>query len=121
MIERLGKLHYLIELDCGYIIKRHIDQLIKSQVDRITPQINLHLNIPTPQTQRHLENKATSPIKYRTRVIEPSSSTSSPETNGNEDQPQINDIPPPVESTSPKPLRRSERTRKPVIRLNYDS
>lgn len=57
MIERLGKLHYLIELDHGYIIKRHINQLIKTQVDKFTPQINLYLNAPTPQIQGQLENK----------------------------------------------------------------
>ncbi|XP_031334015.1 uncharacterized protein K02A2.6-like [Photinus pyralis] len=34
VVQILGNLHYLIELDDGYVIKRHIDQLRKTQVPR---------------------------------------------------------------------------------------
>lgn len=32
IIKKLGQLHYLVKLDCGYVFKRHIDQLYKTDV-----------------------------------------------------------------------------------------
>ncbi|XP_054279059.1 uncharacterized protein K02A2.6-like [Macrosteles quadrilineatus] len=62
VVERLGRLHYLVELDDGYVIKRHFNQLRVCEV----PKDPTHYKSPLPnslkQTRQESSNNQCNPI-----------------------------------------------------------
>lgn len=127
IVEKLGQLHYLVELDDGYVIKRHIDQLQRSEVNKKN-LVSFAPDIPAVDNQNQTSNDAEISIQTQlpNSITEYTSNaqTENPNMVTNEE----NEITKPV---TPKPsrtiqeqskvspyLRRSTRQRKPVTRLN---
>ncbi|XP_065224383.1 uncharacterized protein K02A2.6-like [Planococcus citri] len=50
IVEKLGKLHYLVELDDGYIIKRHVDQLRSTEVEKFKKAVQFSSEVKHPKS-----------------------------------------------------------------------
>uniref|UniRef100_A0A1Y1LV88 RNA-directed DNA polymerase n=2 Tax=Photinus pyralis TaxID=7054 RepID=A0A1Y1LV88_PHOPY len=48
IIRKLGNLHYIVKLDDGYMIKRHINQLIKSEINSCGDNIKKSVSFENP-------------------------------------------------------------------------
>lgn len=116
VVEKLGKLHYLIELDDGYIIKRHVDQLAESEVpppddDTLLTSYSQPLPMATPQAHKNAET-----------LVKPSACNGETPPQVPRTATAVQATTPPVPAApSPRPpetLRRSGRPKKPVDRLN---
>ena len=107
----LGKLHYVIELDNGYTIKRHIDQLRPSGILRTSTgedepiimwdtdgQQTATAGAPAPPQQQPQQNRQ-QPVQQPRQRRQP--------------QAQLQGQVPP-----PAPVRRSTRIPKPTVRMN---
>lgn len=120
VLQRLGRLHYLIKLDNGFQYKRHIDQLKlgpeSPAPDHVEIEENPHgpvirLNLATRQRSQALASEfavPTAPTRQPTPAYSPSRQLMS-------DQPVTSQAEMPSHGV---PLRRSSRTRKPVKRLD---
>lgn len=135
VVKCLGRLHYLIELDDGYIIKRHSNQLRLCQVEIPTrPAFPVSIPITDTQITNQDENNLSkqSSIEYlpeaeNESVTESSSLDTSPEEmehpESRRERGQVdlrvsipnNDI----KETELPELRRSTRTRRMVERFTY--
>ncbi|XP_044731858.1 uncharacterized protein K02A2.6-like [Chrysoperla carnea] len=113
IIQRLGRLHYLVRLDDGYELKRHYDQLCSTEVG---PQTKFNLTETKPQ-----EACAASAKPKPKRVV-----TFQLPTQNN--LPCLTTTPPSLEIPVPaepattnvpmEPVRRSTRPRKPLKRMD---
>ncbi|BES87325.1 Hypothetical Protein NTJ_00130 [Nesidiocoris tenuis] len=69
VVEKYGRLHYRVRLDDGYALKRHIDQLHRSEVHR-------RVTFDCPQEEEHHEDLQSG----NTRTSQPASSILAPRT-----------------------------------------
>jgi len=93
ILNRFGKLHYLVKLDNGYELKRHIDQLRSTSVRKVKfdeEELILPPIKRRPQPERQPEQRRPEPVNEPVRESEP-----------------VVDA-----------LRKSVRIRKPVNRMN---
>lgn len=101
--KRLGKLHYIIKLDSGYVLKRHIDQLQSTLVPPSRTETgNASTKISTTAPIKSLEKSQ--PDLSEFDLLFPRQGSNVPET---------------VVQNEPEPeqeLRRSTRERQPPIR-----
>lgn len=117
VVERLGNLHYLIELDDGYVIKRHLNQLRSTDVERDKPKP--HVSFAPVLLPKSDNQPPIVPL-----VSGASSSTATTSTSPVVEKPTLPTSSPLAPVTSQKrdmveqPLRRSSRAPKPVSRLN---
>ncbi|KAK7575685.1 hypothetical protein V9T40_011971 [Parthenolecanium corni] len=122
VVERLGHLHYLIELDDGYVIKRHVDQLRSTDVDLQKPVRQVSFALPhQPEPQATYTAHTTIPTSTVSDPAVPSTSfRQSPVKTTPPKQPPSVTSPVAVRPTPPVqvPLRRSSRAHKPVNRMN---
>ncbi|CAB0007910.1 unnamed protein product [Nesidiocoris tenuis] len=58
ILRRLGNLHYMVELDDGYTLKRHHDQLRQCQVEMHQPRIQESVIRPIPIIPEHATAKS---------------------------------------------------------------
>lgn len=134
VVEKLGRLHYLIELDDGYVIKRHRNQLRKTEVPKKREDTNTRIR-QSPNTEEnnpeHSRNmpkhQDVSPESRNRTSIQQPDEAEEPNSEFQLSQESENEVPPGnvnvnedrVEPSNKSPvLRRSARIRKPVIRLN---
>lgn len=124
VIKKLGRLHYLVKLDHGYILKRHIDQLRETEVFSITPPVmnktwkfapesqstDGFSEIKKPEDKVYQEN-VTTEAKLEKMQNNSTGLGEQPPANKKEMQSEAG------EASSIQPLRRSQRERKPVDRL----
>lgn len=109
--KKLGQLHYMVHLDEGYNIKRHIDQLRasgirKENLERKSVQFGSVTKnwYPLPDHQQEVQLQQTqAPV---TDPIEPAQDVQVPVSQEN------------IAGESHQPLRRSERLRRPPAYLN---
>lgn len=103
----LGKLHYEIQLDNGYVIKRHINQLKTTEVNRDrTKHVTFEDELPILISTQPSRNETLRPTDSLPAEVVDQRAPPGPEST----------IIAPVHG--PTPLRHSTRERKPVIRLN---
>ncbi|KAF2888201.1 hypothetical protein ILUMI_17972, partial [Ignelater luminosus] len=109
VVDVLGRLHYLIELDDGYVIKRHIDQLRRTEVSpetitnrKILPNVT-SLPDQASVTQNMLGHCSGEAAPQLTSAIPSQISSEAPPANAT-----------PVVSTPSSQPRKSTRVRKPV-------
>ncbi|KAF2885180.1 hypothetical protein ILUMI_20992 [Ignelater luminosus] len=131
VVDVLGRLHYLIELDDGYIIKRHIDQLRRTEVSpetitnrKILPNVT-SLPDQTSATQNMLgrhHSQAEVVCKQPPALSTDCSGEAAPQLTSaipsqtSAEEPPANATP--VVSTPSSQPRKSTRVRKPVVKLN---
>jgi len=129
IVERLGQVHYLVELDDGYIIKRHFDQLRLCEVDRQSVPLTDQFTNCLPRKKTVSFRDDVKPEITEGRTAGPpnhSSARSGPPALDARDlstsaaRALNSTINPPVPPQTPRgvQLRRSTRIRKPVERLN---
>ncbi|XP_053686469.1 uncharacterized protein K02A2.6-like [Sabethes cyaneus] len=118
--EKLGKLHYAVELDDGRVWKRHIDQLRSVPIQTVPdsePDISVERNRNTHHTEKspvHVTPCFTQPLNEESSG-QPALVSSEESISSNA---EIYESPPNSEvETGPGP-RRSTRARKPPNRLN---
>ncbi|XP_044756882.1 uncharacterized protein LOC123315298 [Coccinella septempunctata] len=122
VIKKLGRLHYLIKLDHGYILKRHINQLRETEVfDTTPPGMGKSWNF-TPKS----EKTSTFSNLHKPEDMQGQEHVTSDEVfEETQNNSSIEEHPPGShrdsnagEASSMQPLRRSRRERKPIDRLN---
>lgn len=110
IVEKLGNVHYLVELDDGYIIKRHFNQLLLCEVSKQKKRVTFDIH-PQTTTREISTSDLNASSHDSTEQKIPRSSTANIPSNVN---------PPATDSSSNNSgLRRSTRIRKPIERLNY--
>ncbi len=122
VVEKLGRLHYLIELDDGYVIKRHFNQLRPCQVTRdsldFSPSKRVHFSLPEiPSTSTSQNDLALQHYDQSVPLAGPDTTPLSP---GGSSVPPGNSVQKTSKSSMAEtvPLRKSTRERKPAIRLS---
>ncbi|KAF2904372.1 hypothetical protein ILUMI_01803, partial [Ignelater luminosus] len=129
VVDVLGRLHYLIELDDGYVIKRHIDQLRRTEVSpetitnrKILPNVT-SLPDQTSATQNMLgryHSQAEVVCKQPPALSSDYSGEAAPQlTSAIPSQTSAEELPAnatPVVSTPSSQPRKSTRVRKPVVK-----
>lgn len=106
VVKRLGRVHYLVRLDSNYVIKRHIDQLVYTECNE---------NREVSETTQDCKE---SDVTKQRHIIATMPDTFPVVTNATTDTlPCVKDETPPSQSEMPT-VRRSNRERKPVTRLN---
>ena len=128
VVERLGQVHYLIELDDGYVIKRHFNQLRECEVPVQRPE-NFVQIVPRKRsfvTFNSSLQPADIPIRSEKCGTEQGEGTlCKSESQEGDSQVTVSksssDFIKSKTSSDSVELRRSTRVRKPVQRLNYSS
>ena len=121
IVEQLGRVHYLVELDDGYVIKRHYDQLRVCQVNKELTTVPSEKPVREKMCVTFSDHVDKREIPARRHATEPPAETI---ITPHAIQPSnLRVSPPEIENNAPETtervLRRSVRIRKPVDRLNY--
>ncbi|KAF2891239.1 hypothetical protein ILUMI_14934 [Ignelater luminosus] len=131
VVDVLGRLHYLIELDDGYVIKRHIDQLRRTEVSpetitnrKILPNVTSlpdQASVTQNMLGRHY-SQAEVVCKQPPALSTDCSGEAAPQLTSAIPSQISSEAPPanatPVVSTPSSQPRKSTRVRKPVVKLN---
>uniref|UniRef100_A0A1I8NJK5 Uncharacterized protein n=1 Tax=Musca domestica TaxID=7370 RepID=A0A1I8NJK5_MUSDO len=99
VIRKFGNLHYQIKLDNGYELKRHINQLYKSEVPKLEKCVTFADEVQS-KTKPAFDG-----IRIEQRIVNPINTSVIP-------QPQVST------PGTPTMLRRSSRTRRPPVHLS---
>lgn len=130
VVKRLGRLHYLVELDEGYTLKRHYNQLRMCQVEK--PQENPASVVQNPNPGKLACFSRLPVVRCPVRATTPRRESTLQPVQGSSPIPATPEpsSPQPPQNSSPKsrqqqqsitnpPLRKSTRIRNPVDRFHY--
>lgn len=115
IVEKLGKLHYLVELDDGYVLKRHINQLTTTEVKQDwEPTENPRVPILLQPSQSTIQKSVQQPIIE----VVPTSAHTTVSSSADHDGSNQADVQQNPSATAQPELRQSTRARRPPVRLN---
>lgn len=113
---RLGSLHYNVLLDNGFHTKKHVNQLVRSNLPTPSPTLPPTAAVdPTPPMRKQVSFDIAVPVPVP-EVLEPIPDAVPNEAPGANDA--VPDEPPPPVPEVPPELRRSTRSCRPPDRLN---